>query len=387
MIFEPCPDQFQSLRSRPVAEYFSEDSLAPTSMPLFDKDDLHDFAVDFEKLLKHRRAFQGLSRTRTFRAWWHEHREAYVTRPLVKEYRASGMTMGELLDDAHLHFALTQERRKNSSLAVRAFRRVFRSRMPLLIVFAVSFLAQKSGSFLWSLLVLGPGVQMVNSYTQTAITPLAQTAQQKGSKDLGTAAETIQGWLTGNGEDAVKVRDELRATTERLQSSSFSHLDAEQVEQKWAEFEQSYFQIFLKYSQTLPTHLRDGRAYMRDTMLMTPVYLAGSLASFDTQYWMHRNALMALKNKSGSEAKVHRVAMKAAEDRIAGALAAWKMYEFMYPELAGDPVNAKARGELGNAYRTFASSMRFDVYVHHFVDEMTLLLKQLDSEFLVRRAG
>lgn len=386
---DACPDRLRSLRSKLVADYFDEEvfkSSSGESTPLsdlltFEDDELAKLETDFEHLLKQRKALQGLARAHAFRKWWLAHRAAYLTRPVIRSYRDSGLTLGELLDEVHLHYMASQNRRQRSSWFARCARKVVRNRAMFGIVVAVGFLIQQLGGFLWSLLLLGPGVQMVNSYTQTVITPLAQTANQKGSQDLGVAAAAIQSWLT-NREKLKQVKAELHATNARLERADFGRMSRGTAEARWSDFEQAYFRLFLSYSQMLPSHLRDGRGAFKDLTMLTPVYLAGAVAGFDTQYWTHRAALDAAK--SARERSLHRDAMRAAEDRIAGALAAWKLYEFMYPEVSRDSAAEKARGDLRGSYRTFASSMRFDVYVKRFREQVSDVLKRIDADFVMQ---
>ena len=99
----------------------------------------------------------------------------------------------------------------------------------------------------------------------------------------------------------------------------------------WDRLERSYFNIFLRFNQTLPGHLRDGRGIFRDQVLLNPVYMAGAVSQFDTQYWTHRRELEALNQRIQSqggnpttdqtrEQTLHRDQMGAAEQRIASAL-------------------------------------------------------------------
>jgi hypothetical protein len=76
--------------------------------------------------------------------------------------------------------------------------------------------------------------------------------------------------------------------------------------------------------------------------------------------------------------------MDAAESRIAGALAAWKLYEFMYPELNRPSENHKIKADLQNSYKTFAKSMRFEMYIGQFKAQIDEVLKEMDSNFLMQ---
>jgi hypothetical protein len=366
---------------------------------MFDDATLERFHADFERLLRHRRGLQGLAKAREFSRWWEAHRTTYLTRPVVETYRKAELSLGELLDDLHLHFLAVQKRARADSRVGRAAgwlgSRVPQARFMLPVLVPLAYLAGKALTFIMSLIILGPGVQMVNSYTQPVITPLAQTAVQKGSHDLAAPALMIQAWLT-NRQQLAEVRREIASTSDKLRHYDFKGLTPEQTQAKWQEFEKVYFDLFLRYNQTLPSHLRDGRSFYRDWMIYTQVALSANLATFDVQYWTHRRELDALTAREArgerlwpEERKLkalHEREAAAAESRIAGALAAWKIYQFMYPEFATEtsPLNAKARGELRVSYSAFVRSMRFDVYLDQFLARVSELLKQMDADFLVQ---
>lgn len=389
------PYEFRALRAGKVCDYFpdpanshaSSASQGFTDKLAFDDQVLRRFNDDFNRLLAHRKGMQGLAKARQFQLWWEQNRAAYLTRPVIENYRESGLSLGEFLDDLHLHFIASQARARQSTRVARAFNRLpLLDRLPHLkmmlpIILSLVFVGHKLFSFLVSLLLLGPGVQMVNSYTNPVVTPLAETAKQIGSRDLAPVASTVQSWLTHRSQ-LKEVRREIHETTDKLKKIDFKVMSPEQIQAKWQDFEKTYFDLFLRYNQTLPAHLRDGRGYFRDWMVFTQVALASNLATFDIQYWMHRREMERasdprLRERHGAEAR-------AAESRIAGTLAAWKLYEFMYPEFNHDPFNLKARGELKNTYREFVKTMRFDVYVDQFVIRMREVLKNMDADFLMQ---
>lgn len=391
---ELTPEEFRALRSRGVSGYFSE--IPPrtvsaaegvTQSLALDGGEVARFEADFGRLLSHRKDLQGLSRARSFSHWWDEHKAAYLTRPVIEGYRKSALTVGELLDDLHLHFIVSQNARMEGSRLFRTIRKVIKNKYVVTGAFSLGMLATKSAGFLSSLAVLGPGVQMVNSYTQAVVTPLAQTAQQKGSQDLGPIAARIQTWLT-NRKDLEHTRQGLHETTDKLQHTDFSKLNPGQAQAKWADFEQSYFKLFLNYNQTLPSHLRDGRGMLKDWLVSVQLGVANNLSTFDNQYWTHAGQLDRLREQvrahGGKPSRkereligLHQEEMKAAQDRIAGALAAWKLYDYMYPEYSGSQ-----KKQIEEIYHSFARSMRYDVYVKHFAARMQEVLAQMDADFL-----
>lgn len=396
-------DEFRALKTRLLSDYFSigtENSASGgictqegvTQSILFEDEVLKPFHHDFDRLLNHRKGIQGLTKAKEFKKWWEQSRASYLTRPVVQGYIDAGMSLGDLLDDLHLHYMMDQARKKRAHIGVRVARRLSRAPVLMTLVFSVSMVLQKSTGFLWSLLILGPGVQMVNSYTQPVITPLSQTASQQGSKDLATVAGGIQSWLTHR-DKLKEVSQEIRQTTNHLKKVNFQQLSPQEAQAKWAQFEETYFQLFLRYNQTLPSHLRDARGLFRDWMIFTPVGLAANLATFDTQYWIHQKELQQLQQKerdgtvlTGLELQSktqHKREMAAAESRIAGALAAWKLYEFMYPEITREAAPAADRKQIRNIYGSFVKTMRFDRYTHEFADQIEGVLKQMDATFLL----
>lgn len=379
------PDEFKVLKSTCVSSYFPISKATEESIEelTFSDEVIKRFKNDFDRLLKHRRELQGLTKAKAFQKWWDSNCGAYLTKPVVENYKQRDLNLGELLDDLHLHYLAIEERRKNEKWTTKALAPILKSQTLLTASLCVAMVIGKAGAFVWNLMILGPGVQMINSYTTPVITPLAQTATQTGSKDLAPVAAAIQGWLTNR--DKLKVVNErIRVTTEKFRKVDFRKLTPEQTRAKWAEFEQTYFQLFMSYNQTLPSHLRDGRGFYRDWMLFTPVGLATNLAAFDTQYWMHRKALESLKPGEKSLKIIHKKQMAAAESRIAGTLAAWKVFEFMYPELTKESVSFKDKSGLRNTFKTLISSMSFDVYAEQFADQMESVLKQIDADFLMQ---
>ena len=389
-------DEFSSLKSKKICEYFPEDERLSTDHIVdqinFDDAKVKKFRHDFDRLVRHRKNFQGLSKSTSFKKWWDDNHGQYLTKPVVQNFKKNDITLGEFLDDLHFHFISNEVKKKGSSRVVRVLSRFTKARFFLAIAFSIAVVAHKCFYFVWNLLVLGPGVQMINSYTQPVITPMAQTAAQKGSKDLAGLATSIQAWLT-NRDTLREVKSELHATTEKLQKIDFKSLQQDQIKAKWAEFETVYFTIFQRYNQALPSHLRDGRSFFRDWMVFTPIGLATNLAAFDTQYWMHKRELDQLKlisrqrHLTAEEQRyfdIHRKQMLAAESRMTGALAAWKIYEFMYPEFAHESQQLKASGDLKMTYNILADAMHFEVYVKQFSTRMAEVLKKLDADFLMQ---
>ncbi|MBC7690550.1 MAG: hypothetical protein H7222_02180 [Methylotenera sp.] len=391
--------ELRALKAKRVGDYFQEaldSDLVPgdlTDSLTFDEMSMQRFNLDFDRLFKSVKGLQGLSQAKNFHEWWQENRQAYLTRPVVTNYRQNQLTLGDFFDDLHLHFIGNLRHRRGSSALAKQCKRISKNKAFISTLLFISFIVQKSWAAAISLVLLGPGVQMVNSYTQPVITPLAQTASQTGAKDLGRFASSIQGWLT-NRDRLKKVSADLHAVTDDLKKADFNHMTPAQAQAHWQKFEESYFSLFLRYNQTLPSHLRDGRGVLRDLMIFTPINLASNLSAFDTQYWLHRDELETLQNKGSRGRKLsrkerelkirHQQSMEDAESRIAGALAAWKLYEFMYPELVAAPENRKSKGDLNNTYQTFAKSMRFERYVGQFASKMDEVLRQIDTEFLIQ---
>ena len=374
-------NDFRILSSRSLSEYFPPDSGESLH---FGNDGISRFSKDFERLLRGKRGLQGFSKAGSFRKWWGVNQNAHLTRPVMRTYTDAKLTMGELLDDLQMQFLASVEAERQGSPIISWMQGMMRNRVVLGVSLFVALGLERSGVFLWSLIILGPGVKMVNSYTDSVITPLAQTATQTGARDLGPVASRIQAWLTGR-EKLREVRSELKEVTNELHKTDFSKLSPAQAKARWAKFEETYFSLFLRYNQTLPSHLRDGRGVLRDLMIFTPVGLAGNLSTFDTQYWVHQREWTNAPVGS-SKRLLHRREMLASEERIAGALAAWKMFEFMYPEVTRQPSNQASVHGLENSYQVFARSMRFDTYVQQFSRQMESVLKQMEVDFMTQDA-
>lgn len=372
VVEEPKPDDLRALRVRRVADYFPAETLAGAAIEL-DETALRDFRRDFEALLTHRKRIQGLARAAQFEKWWRTHQAMYLTRPVLANYRDSGVDLGELLDDLHLHFMVGEAKQRRSRKSFQIINRVVRNRWIVSVAVSIAFVLSQSTGFIWSLVVLGPGVKIFNAYTDAVVTPLSQTAQQVGTRDLERPAGAIQAWLT-SADDAKKVSREIRETTEKLKRTNFAGMTPEETQRKWSEFEARYFELFMSYQKTLPSHLRDGRAFFRDWMVYTQTAMASNLAAFDIQYWTHKRELAQSTNPR--DRKLHQAAMEGAESRIAGALAAWKIYEFMYPEFTHQG--------LASSYQAFIKSMRYDIYVSQFAGRMEEVLRNMNADILMR---
>lgn len=333
-------------------------------------------SADIARLLRGRQWMSGRGNAREFEAWWIAHQAVYLTGPVLREH--GELTLSEFSDELFVQFLGHQAAEKDAQWLYRAAKRLGKNRGMLALSLAFGAIARKGAGFLWSLVLLGPGVLMVNSYTQPMVTPLAQTASQVGARDLAPAASVIQGWLTDR-ERFAMVKGELEAATEQLRKTEFAKLSPQQARQRWAEFEKVFFALFLKFNQTLPSHLREGRAAFKDFLLFTPVGLASNLATFDTQYWTHRRELASVEARSDARlARLHRDSMRAAESRIAGTLAAWKLFEAMYPEYAEQPAVSKEASTLQAGYRSFSRTMRFDLYVRQFGEQMDQVLARMN---------
>ena len=382
------PHEFRTLRSRPLRDYFASyfDTAETPADPLgFPAEVTARFETDFDRLLKCRQGLQGLVRAREFRKWWREQKTAYLTRPVIQKLCETDLSLDGFLDDVHLTYMTRFTEKQEATRIFQLAQKVCRNRVVLTMILSVVFVFQRASGFLWSLAVLGPGVLMVNSYTQPVVTPLAQTASQVGARDLGSVATWIQASLTRR-DKMKRASSQIRQVTERLRGTDFASMSPDQAQAKWDEFEHTYFDLFLHFNQTLPSHLRDGRGMFRDWLIVTPIGMAANLSAFDLQYWQHRREAERLRAEAPQERKLihlHQEQMKAAETRIAATLAAWKVFEFMYPEISrqgGDGTNR----EIKKAYDAFTRSMRMDIYTHQFAAQVDGILKQLDDDFLLR---
>ncbi len=391
------PLDFKVLRDTSVESYFTQASgdssprVSDLAHLTFDADVLNRFHHDFERLLFHRKGIQGLSNARAFHRWWLAHRALYVTRPMIENYKKSGLTLGDFLDDLHIQFLLSQRK---------SFKRFgwFGYKLSIPVLIGATVLVNKFLNFALSLLILGPGVQMVNSYSQPVITPLAQTASQYGAKDLSALTFALQNWLMRRATVAP-IKEELQEVNFKLKQLDFKNMSPEQIQAKWLEFESVYFKLFQAYNQTLPQHLREGRSYMKDWMIFTPVSLSSHLATFDVQYWMHANARDALLKRKSSlssaeraKLRIHEDEMTASEDRIASVLAAWKLFEFMYPEFTNrhnpatrNIASDSARATLTRSYESFVRHMHFDRYVEKFSQRVAEVLAEMDADSLMHQ--
>lgn len=433
---ELTTDSYASLRDRPLAEYFSEAEkdktrsetevapspsalLGPNGRPLTDEmrvgtpttrlpvvsseaflsqqllldpSSVETFLRDFSQLTEARRRLQGLSRYSAFLKWWKENQSQYLTRPVIEAFLQNGATMGQFLDHLHLRYLASELANRRANPVYRVSRAILRHPALSALAVPIVFVTGKLLSFLWQLTVLGPGVQMVNSYTEPIVQPLTFGAKQQGAVHFQTPAQMLQELLSGRQELAA-FKEELEVTTRKLNAMS-----PEEAKEHWHELELEYFRVFQKYQQVLPAHLRDGRFLYRDFVISTPVFLASALSTFDVQYWMHRDSLdrvnreIASRQASGGlvseellqRKKAHEDQITATEDRIASTLAGWKLYEFMFPEFSRNNSNSTHRASMHQAYETFKKEMHFEIYQKHFGHKMQQVLEELDLQLALQ---
>jgi hypothetical protein len=374
-------EMYKSIISKSISSYFTRNMSEHETGLTFNEINNNEFVKDLECLLAYRQSFLKTKDQKNFEKWWKNKKKTYVKVEIVKPFLEGDMN--SFLEKIQSDYYIDLLNHRQGTLLDK-----FTGKMAAIAGITSVFTLRKSLSLMWTLVVLGPGVQMFNSYTQPVVTPMAQTASQIGAKDLGGAASMVQTWLT-NRAKMKEIAKQLHSVSEDLKQVNFEAMDKKRSREKWAEFEDAFFKLFLRYNQTLPSHLRDGRAAFKDFMVLTPIGLASNLATFDTQYWIHRRELQALEEQSRGAIKLnkedsyylnlHKKEMNAAESRIAGTLAAWKLYEFMYPEYSRQPTNIQERNHLQNGYRTFVRSMSFDIYVKQFSKQMDAILKEIDG--------
>jgi hypothetical protein len=381
-------DELNWLRSRPVAAYASERGRAllpsgrelPNEAPsLFLRDQMQQ---DLWRIFELRSELEALPLLE-FRPWWREYRDALLLlHPNVVGSARGGLNLGDLNQSIWTTYLLSHAQAKNRNWIQKQLEHMHPR------YWAHWSWVLTRGGTRWALrntqtlLIVGPLATIFGSWIWIVVGPTARFAEQDGAERFKELASQVNTWLNSKGAVLDQAR-ELELLTDELQRFEFEGLKPEQALKEWQEFEESYYDIFSRFSRTLPAHLRDGRSLYRELVLMAPLTLASQLATFDIQYWTHRAALEKLEAEPAPRAElvqIHKERMDAAESSMAAVLAAWKLTEFLYPEVAREKSNQSARNSLQDGFLKFSNQLRFEVYQRQYIEQVRTFLREVQLD-------
>ncbi len=176
-------------------------SLLPANKPsnpelLFDTDvtdaQKQIFYDAFDEYLNNYDKYKGkYVAEKDFRKWWALNRDSLLTPPVLKALRDQNVHLNRFVDDAHTQFLADTGKLPLLSRIGHVLKH------PLTLATGASLtVLVYGGTLLRDLAVLGPGVQILNAYLSSEVTPLAQTANQIGTQNLNWLATWTQTVLT-----------------------------------------------------------------------------------------------------------------------------------------------------------------------------------------------
>ena len=384
-------DELQWLRGQSVGRYVNESGaveladgqrLSNRALSRLDRDRLER---DLKRIFVLRSELEGLPLT-DFRSWWSEYRDAILmTHPLLMGSARNDLSLGSLTESLWMTFLLSSAQSSNRGWLKRQLQHIHPR------YWGHWSWALTKGVTRWSLrntqtlLIVGPLATIFGSWIWIVVGPTARFAEQDGAERFKDVAAKANDWLTS--KDKIDLESQkISILTDELQRFEFSGLTPEASLQKWQEFEEAYYDVFSRFSRTLPAHLRDGRSLYRELVISAPLTLAAQLATFDIQYWTHRRALDELKPDQPhfeSLRQLHTSRMESAESSMAAVLAAWKLTEFLYPEVARQKNNQAARNSLQDGFLKFAKQLRFETYQKEYVSQVQTFLKEVNFDLKV----
>ena len=338
----------------------------------------------FEEYLNNRDKFEGrFFWEREFRSWWKDHRKSLLSPETIQKLRDNDTHLDWYVYDAYRQF----QRDKGKLPLLVAWRRNLQHPFALFSYGAVTTLVT-AGILLRDLAVIGPGVQIANGYTRSVVQPAQQTANQLGTQELS--------WLA-NWEEAMleKLNANERADLEKDLTEAVSELkgmSAEDLRQRHTEMHKKFFEILQRYGKAEPPRLQDGRLAIKDNLILTPLEFATSAAVFQSQELNNRNARdnlvrfaayehRELTKEELEQKEIYELQMKAADDRLAAALAEYQVYKMMYSEFCRRDNFKNDTAALDNLFFVFTKNLHFDLYQKHLYDQMEHILDEVKMGF------
>lgn len=327
-----------------------------------------------------------------FRKWiYKKHRHPYPTlNPNVVEtlYKKNGTTLELYMEQLFTEFLYERSQEPGSSISQLKdllSEAVARHKKGLVARTLSNF-----GNVLKGSLIAGPLALIVTGTLSNVVNPIVEGMKQWGAQHTTTLAEYVQQLMNFVVADATTVKA-LHDTAKEVLEYDFDSLTQEEAKVAWKKFEDRYFQLLIKTSKVLPAHKAQGRYLFKDLVVFTPNAVANGLSTYDTQYWTHAGRIDYLQDRATTQKReltnaekkeigVHQRQMEVAQARIAGALAAAKLMEFMFPEVSNNVLGEEA-DNLTDYYSRYMDSMRIGDYAGEYTEQIKTLLANLDPNF------
>jgi hypothetical protein len=366
------------LRARAMAEYFPETEKIlshPGSELLVAKitdANTAAFRTDFDRLLDQRAAIFKLP-ARAFRQWLKTKNKHALPYPeldplyLEQVFKPGKGTLEDLQNAYFLAFA--QETKKGN--LAEFWQRLHPKELGRLSLTLAKGTAKGTGNIIKGALVAGPVAGVFVAFFSAPLRPVQESSEQVSNILFADVAQSIQTFMGKQVHRLAAPIAELKTVTHALDVYNFEGMDRNEAKKIMDGFEERYYKIFLRIGGLMPNYKRSGRDNIRDWAILQPMQLASNASTFNMEFTMNQALLAGLKEKIGerapSAAEKEQLAqyeenMNTAENRLAVALASWKLYRFMFAEVSREPQTRDASTVLTNTLERYEKYMNMDKY-------------------------
>lgn len=256
-------------------------------------------------------------------------------------------------------------------------------RWPSVILAGVAIGGVKMGMFMLStiktLIIFGPILDTTRSYISPLQDAFSDMAKQAGMKALGQEKVLLQEYISGvDTEQMVGKITEAKDQLTRLKGIQFESMSYDRANAVWAEYESGFKQLEIAYQSVLPMNAQTGRRFFWQDQVANPLLMLQMVNVGLHNYVDGRDRYSALiKELNGttpSREEQKRLddyqhEQEGGKELAGGALAAWKIYGFIYPEIARD-TDEFTKGRFNDGFVRFTQELGFGEFVDIFAREM-----------------
>ncbi|MGZ3702603.1 MAG: hypothetical protein ACXWSD_12505, partial [Bdellovibrionota bacterium] len=390
---KPDPDTYKRLRDAKIASYFP-DTTQVQVQPGFKTTgaNLTDAAVkkfqgDFDALLDQRGA--GLSDYSGFRKWLIEKNGIPYPKLDAVTVESALKKQGATMDDIQSGLLLTYAAEMKSQ-GVNVLEYLHAGE----IAHLGGLVAKKTGLFIFGALTtavtVGPFTNVVNNILSAPMEPITESAGQLSNVLFANVTNSISKSLAKNMKKVTSSMAQLSSTTAQLDETKFDGLDRDDAKKLMDGFDTRYNEIFMRMGAYMPPYKRSGRDLINSWMINQPMQLASQASTFNTEYTMNQSFLVAMQEKTKDRAPTaeekqmmqqYKDNMEESENRLAMALASWRMFTFIYAEAARDPMQADTNAKMFNTLQHYEKFMDMDKYRADLTDKVKEAFGQFDPSF------
>jgi hypothetical protein len=399
---------WRSLEERPVSKYFPdrlphENSNDPRSLSQMlndnslPKESFDDFYKDLKESVAYATRFHAQGDQKEFLAWLDAKKDSLFTRGIVSDLINQNYTVGRLRYELHMAFVLERAAKEKGFLTrylVAPFKDQRARRWMTPVVAFVGGLSATLWQILKGSLTAGPAAGIVGAVVEPEVSQIRNKANQVGNQAYDYGSEhiaKIQEFFVGKNDinDAEEARKHLGSLIAEMDQLKMG--DPVKLAVWWKQKEDDFFRDVVVLQKALPAHLRDGRNLLMDSQYKTPLNFAVQASTFKNEYntakLLYKNTEDRLATKKPSdpsykklqqELKQYERDMDAAHQRLAAALAVWKVNEMMYRELFKPQASEGIPSSRTKDYDDMVKLLRFDDYISEVEKELANHLRTLD---------